>query len=374
MTLFPDRHLVPKRLDKQRLPRWRYLPRELLIPLVRWETPYVAHLQQKLRSPALDRYFAMSANLGTHTFFMIFLPILFWCGYTRFGRGYVVPPFRFEDLEKGMMADEKARRGVGRENRMIHILASGVFFSGFVKDLLCLPRPLSPPLQRITMSDSAALEYGFPSTHSTNAVSVAVYILLMLQSAPETMGPMTKLGLQVAACCYAGSIVLGRVYCGMHGFFDVVIGSLLGALLSIVEVVFVDRFDEFVYSGSSKTLSIVILVVMVLVRVHPEPADDCPCFDDSVSFAGVFAGVELGSWLFARHELSWDVPVPATVPFELEKLGWVIAVMRIALGVVCIIIWKECSKKILLKVLPPIFRIVTRLGLSLPRRFFTPAT
>ena len=75
--------------DKQRLPRWRYYPRELLIPLVRWETTYVALLQQKLRSPALDTYFAMSANLGTHTFFMIFLPILFWCGWTRLGRGYV---------------------------------------------------------------------------------------------------------------------------------------------------------------------------------------------------------------------------------------------------------------------------------------------
>ena len=257
---------------------------------------------------------------------------------------------------------------------MVHILASGVFFSGFVKDLLCLPRPLSPPLQRITMSNSAALEYGFPSTHSTNAVSVAVYILLMLRAAPGDMNPMTKLGMQVGACCYAGSIVLGRLYCGMHGFFDVVIGSLLGAVLSVLEVVYMDRFDEFVYSGSSKTLFIVILVVMVLVRIHPEPADDCPCFDDSVSFAGVFAGVELGSWMFARNELSWDVPVPATVPFELERLGWVITVMRIVLGVVCIIVWKEYAKKSLLKALPPIFRVVTKLGLSLPRRFFTPAT
>ena len=224
------------------------------------------------------------------------------------------------------------------------------------------------------MSNSAALEYGFPSTHSTNAVSVAVYIFLMLQSAPESMHPITKMGLQIGVCCYAGSIVLGRVYCGMHGFFDVVIGGLLGAVLSVVEVVYMDRFDEFVYSGSSKTLFIVILIVMVLVRIHPEPADDCPCFDDSVSFAGVFAGVELGSWTFARSELSWDVPVPATVPFELEKLGLMVAILRIALGVACIIVWKECSKKILLKSLPPVFRVVTRLGLSLPRKFFTPAT
>ena len=41
----------------------------------------------EIRSPALDSYFATSANLGTHTCFMIMLPILFWCGYTSLGRG-----------------------------------------------------------------------------------------------------------------------------------------------------------------------------------------------------------------------------------------------------------------------------------------------
>jgi hypothetical protein len=53
---------------------------------VRLETPYLALLQEKLRTPALDSYFAFTANLGTHTFFMIMLPILFWCGYTNVGR------------------------------------------------------------------------------------------------------------------------------------------------------------------------------------------------------------------------------------------------------------------------------------------------
>jgi hypothetical protein len=46
-------------------------------------------MQDTIRSPALDSYFAYTANLGTHTFFMIFLPIQFWCGYTSVGRAYV---------------------------------------------------------------------------------------------------------------------------------------------------------------------------------------------------------------------------------------------------------------------------------------------
>ena len=74
--------------DRTKLPLWRYTPRQRLIPLVRWETPHLAAIQKAVRTPALDTYFSITANLGTHTFFMVFLPILFWCGYTDLGRGY----------------------------------------------------------------------------------------------------------------------------------------------------------------------------------------------------------------------------------------------------------------------------------------------
>lgn len=75
--------------DARRLPKWRNALRNRLIPIVRWETPWLACMQDNMRSPALDTYFAYTANLGTHTFFMIFLPIQFWCGYTSLGRAYV---------------------------------------------------------------------------------------------------------------------------------------------------------------------------------------------------------------------------------------------------------------------------------------------
>jgi hypothetical protein len=74
-------------LDRNQLPLWRYVPRQKLLPLVRYETPYLAWCQEKVRTPALDSYFAFSANLGTHTFYLVFLPILFWGGYPSLGRG-----------------------------------------------------------------------------------------------------------------------------------------------------------------------------------------------------------------------------------------------------------------------------------------------
>ena len=91
------------------------------------------------------------------------------------------------------------------------MLAAGIFWSGFLKDLVCLPRPLSPPLSRISMSGSAALEYGFPSSHSTNALSVAVYAIQMLRGSPDQHHPNVYMAVQCVAYFYALSIIFGRL-------------------------------------------------------------------------------------------------------------------------------------------------------------------
>lgn len=256
---------------------------------------------------------------------------------------------------------------------MVHILASGVFFSGFLKDMWCLPRPLSPPLQRITMSGSAALEYGFPSTHSTNAVSVAVYALYLLNT-DSSLSPTTNILLQAVSYFYAFSIVLGRLYCGMHGFFDVIVGSLLGAAISFVQCVYGEVFDMYLHTLMRKDIFIMIFTILFLVRIHPEPADDCPCFDDSVAFAGTVIGVEYGSWHFANSNYAWTKPIPGTVPFDFDSMGWTITICRILLGVVTIFLWREIMKPFMLRVLPPIFRVIEKLGLTLPRKFFKQAS
>ena len=257
---------------------------------------------------------------------------------------------------------------------MVHILASGVFFTGFIKDMVSLPRPLSPPLHRITMSGSAALEYGFPSTHSANAVSVAVYALFAIHSPDCQLSDSTKLILEVTSYAYAISITIGRLYCGMHGFVDVIIGSIMGAFISIIECVYAPRIDEFLYSSSWLAPASLALVIIILIRIHPEPADDCPCFDDSVAFAGVMIGIELGGWHYSTGNWAWDFPVPATVPFDLEHMGWGIVILRVLVGVLVIFAWREVMKPTLLKCLPHLFRAIEKSGFILPRKFFMPAS
>jgi hypothetical protein len=224
------------------------------------------------------------------------------------------------------------------------------------------------------MSGSAALEYGFPSTHSTNAVSVAVYVLLSIRDEASTLSPTTKAAIEVTAYFYATSIVLGRLYCGMHGVLDVVVGSALGVVLALIQVSFVDSFDGFIRDGQLQAVFIFTLVVLVLVRIHPEPVDDCPCFDDSVAFAGVILGIEIGAWHFASTQYSSSNPVPGTTPFDFHQLGLLKVITRPVLGVCVLFAWRLAMKNLLLNALPPLFRIGEKLGLNLPRKFFKSAS
>ncbi|KAH0569229.1 hypothetical protein GP486_000046 [Trichoglossum hirsutum] len=197
----------------------------------------------------------------------------------------------------------------------------------------------------------------------------------MLLHSPETaVHPTNRLILEILAYWYASSIVIGRLYCGMHGFFDVIVGSLLGASIALVQWTCANALDRYLYTGDWKAPLIVALVVIALVRIHPEPADDCPCFDDSVAFAGVMIGVELGHWHYSFSGWAWDYPVLGTVPFRLADIGWTKSVLRIALGVVTIFAWREVMKPTLLRVLPPVFRVLENLGLDSPRRFFVQAS
>ncbi|GMF02070.1 unnamed protein product [Ambrosiozyma monospora] len=127
---------------KRRLSPLRFKIRSMLRPLVEKESPFLANIQEKVRGPYLDLFFMYTANLGSHTFYVLLLPAPAWFGYLSVLRDLVL------------------------------VLGLGIYFTGWVKDYLCLPRPKSPPLHRLTLSSYTAEEYGCPSSHTANATSV----------------------------------------------------------------------------------------------------------------------------------------------------------------------------------------------------------
>ena len=183
-----------------------------------------------------------------------------------------------------------------------------------------------------------------------------------------------RLVIQALLYFYATSIMIGRLYCGMHGFSDVIFGATLGALVGEAQIHFGDIFDTWVQNGPVQNVLVLTLLILVLVRVHPEPADDCPCYDDSVAFAGVVVGIYFGLWHFGQTSFSWSNPVHATVPFSLEELGILKTLLRLVLGIITIFMWRAVMKPTLLRVLPPTFRVIEKFGILLPRRFFLPVS
>jgi hypothetical protein len=258
-------------------------------------------------------------------------------------------------------------------NAMVDTLAAGIFFSGFIKDFLCLPRPLSPPLHRINMSGSAALEYGFPSSHSTNACSVAFYAFAVISQYEG--GPITKLLLQCFTALYTVTIVFGRLYCGMHGFSDVIAGSCLGLLIGWARWAATPIIEQWVSVPGTIGVSILLVSIVILVRLHPEPADACPCFDDGVAFAGVVIGQYFAFWRYSADPYTnASGSYPGHLYMTSPGLSFFGGLLRIVLGVISILAWRATMKPMLFTILPPFYRYLSKLGFLFPRRDFASAT
>ncbi|KAJ3987027.1 sphingosine-1-phosphate phosphatase [Lentinula detonsa] len=403
----------------------RYYLRSLLLPIVERESHVISRLQKRFRTPFWDKYFVYTSSLGTHTFFMILLPAMFFFGFRDMGMGLVM------------------------------VMGGGVYASSIVKDLVCSPRPLAPPVTRLTIG-SHHLEYGFPSTHSTNSVSIALFFWGYV----HTLFPEDSIvywTCTIILLIYTLSIVLGRIYTAMHSFVDCIFGVLLGASVwwcvtdmniggFLTGLGFSTRLQIWISDavsgsatniGSSSTATaslssfftsaistlthspvspplLLTTFFLLLVNQHPQPIDDCPCFEDAIASGAVVYGALLGRWAtayFHLHDLvervggpqpmlgaGWDVInvhnnnsndklwIPIDRDYKDYFLFTLVAFSKVFLGISLIFVWRLFAKSLLGLLLPPLFRLVAglvsaariKLGmrwLGMPnRRFYLPAT
>ncbi|KAL8280762.1 hypothetical protein RQP46_006766 [Phenoliferia psychrophenolica] len=322
------------------LPPWRMKMRAAVARNVDREMPTLLWIQETCRTPALDVYFQWSSLLGSHTFFMLFVPIWFWFGYGSVGRG------------------------------LIYVLAAGGYLTSVLKDLFCVARPYAPPLTRLSVGNHAH-EYGFPSTHSTNSVSMALFFggLIMRHSSH----PVWVNGIAYALLTFfALTVTFGRLYTAMHSMLDVSVGSLIGALIWVSYWFLEGIIETWSLSAGWTVTATIVPATLFLVFVHPAPAEDCPCFEDAVAFVSVVGGIVLGrNWChndFRQATLgaAWETPLATSV--------WTSAVFaKVLIGVLGIFVWRLVAKEASHRALPPIFRFFAPL-ISLPRRHYVVAT
>ncbi|KAI9599279.1 phosphatidic acid phosphatase type 2/haloperoxidase [Syncephalis fuscata] len=325
------------------LPPWRLSLRSLFLKAIHAEQPLLIWLQKHYRTPNRDLFFTYTTNLGTHTFFLLTIPVLFWCGFAEVGRGLAI------------------------------VMTLGVFMTGLAKDLLCLPRPLSPPIHQLTFSKSHQLEYGFPSTHTANAVSIGLFLLAQIDQRwpydpQHWVINVDRLMVQALVWLYMTSVSFGRLYCGMHGLVDVGAGFVIG--ISVYEFWYrcwsaIELWT--MSSGLIVPISVIALCIGLIV-LHPDPAEPCPCIDDSIAVIAVDMGLLIATWHYPQM-MPYVTP-QGSIPFNYAKLGLVGSIARIVLGVLIVFTWRLAVKYTCYKVLPPLYRA----GRFPYRKFYTPAS
>jgi dihydrosphingosine 1-phosphate phosphatase len=183
----------------------------------------------------------------------------------------------------------------------------------------------------------------------------------------------------VGLAWYLFSIVFGRLYTAMHSFTDCVVGVLLGTGIWAFHFFAQDLIKQVVTTGNWTVPVTTILLGLIMVHKHPQPVDDCPCFEDAIAFVSVVMGIIVGWWHGAQQgwpDSAYVILMPGSVYQTWTDVGtwWAFAALKMTVGILAIFAWRLAAKATLHALLPPTFRLLSR-GFALPhRRFYTPAT
>jgi len=227
------------------------------------------------------------------------------------------------------------------------------------------------------------LEYGFPSTHSTNSASIALYIhaLIYRLYVSGSISSTSLFLLQAGIAWYTFSIVYGRLYCAMHSFTDCAVGVGLGATVWAAHWVSQDYVDNWLSTSGWSVPLILISLAILMINQHPQPVDDCPCFEDSIAFVSSIMGVMIGKWHAVHFGLdkSSGFFTSRTPGFDGNDWNdWTVwlafAGLKLVVGVLSIFVWRLVAKAVFHAVLPPTFRFFAHIFTLPNRRFYTPAT
>ena len=166
-----------------------------------WGVGVILWLQQF--SPALDLPFKFFTFMGEEPFFLLLLPLVYWCLDRRTGA------------------------------RLTVAFLLSAYTNGLVKALAAQPRPVDYAPDRVHPLWEIG-GYGFPSGHTQNAVVVWGYLATQLR----------RTWMWIVAGLLLVFIPLSRVYLGVHFPTDLLGGYLIGAILLLLYL----RFDPSVES------------------------------------------------------------------------------------------------------------------------------
>lgn len=169
---------------------------------------------------------------------------------------------------------------------LVILWVSGFALGNYMKEWFSLPRPSSPPVEKL--EHSYANEYGFPSSHAFNAWMTSLYIALRTHSLFALAGA-TLLWALVAACVYSGLITYSRLFLGVHSHVDLLGGTVLGGLTAWLWLYVDSVVDQFL----TQAPLVGTLIFALVAYLYPNQSLSNPAYLDVLTICGVAAGVVL---------------------------------------------------------------------------------
>uniref|UniRef100_A0A667WM58 Sphingosine-1-phosphate phosphatase 2 n=1 Tax=Myripristis murdjan TaxID=586833 RepID=A0A667WM58_9TELE len=277
--------------------------------------------QYEVRNWLLYFLFLLSAGLGHEVFYITCLPCIHWN----------VDPFLCR--------------------RLVNIWTLVMYVGQLMKDVLKLPRPLSPPV--VKLETRVIAEYGLPSTHAMAATAISFTLLL---SATSRIQFQFEVGLLIAVVL-SSLVCLSRLYTGMHSVLDVICGALISAVLMFLTYPYWDTFDRFQLTSPISPI-VALALPLFLSYTYPELDHYSTTRGDTTTILGVGAGCSVGYWV--NEQLGHTFEPQGVLPVPLPTLTantLALGTGRFFVGVVALVGTRQIVKTVSLWALYSWYRV-----------------
>lgn len=288
--------VVHASLDKLGVPgRWL---RHKLLDGILVGTPVVVTIQN-YRTPLRTAVMKAISFLGTEDFYTVLFLLLYWTLDSRLGRLFGV------------------------------LMGIGFYVTGYLKNLICLPRPPSPPV----VPEEKAHDWALPSHHSLLGTVLPWYIWLYVNMHHD-LSLRLLIVIFATIVLWSFSVLFSRLYLGVHSPADIVAGGFVGVIVLSLWLQVDDLVDDFISQQKiEKPLQCVLLFVAMLY-VHPRSDPANPSFTDNCCLSGVVTGL-----IFGRSQRSRLLGFPSTLETspDISLLTFVyVATLRMMAGAVVV--------------------------------------
>ncbi|XP_020774237.1 sphingosine-1-phosphate phosphatase 2 isoform X1 [Boleophthalmus pectinirostris] len=277
--------------------------------------------EYEVRTPLLHLLFLFSSGLGHEVFYISCLPWLHWN----------LDPFLCR--------------------RLVNMWTVVMYVGQVLKDLLKLPRPLSPPV--VKLEKRVVAEYGLPSTHAMAATAIS---FTFLYSAPSRIQFPFEVGL-IIAVTLSSLVCLSRIYTGMHSVLDVICGLFISSCILFVTYPFWDTFDHYQLTSPFSPV-FGISLPLLLSYTYPKLDHYSTTRGDTTTILGVCAGCSVGYWFNVQLGETFEPKEALPVPLpEITTTSFTYGTVRFVLGVLALVGTRQLVKMFSLHVLYWIYKV-----------------